>query len=228
MPTWARNLVLEMGPPKVGQQHPRRLKLRICVSCNSKMAARYENTTAELLKPIVKGPPVRGLAPEAQSLIGRWIIKTTLLFIIRDAIPTGVDHRRESDALLQMNRGALPPDGFSVRVGHFLADDDPADRPGEGLRGSLLGAKPLALFAFHTLGHVVMEVVAGPPDRTLDFIDRTNDDERFLRVWPPSDKVADYNPAGILTNNDVDVMRLQMLELNGVTRCFRHTWGPDA
>lgn len=227
MPTWARNLVLEMGPPKERQQHPRRLKLRICVSCNSEMAVRYEQTTADLLKPMVRGRDVTGLSPKAQSLIGRWIIKTTLLFIIRDAIPTGVDHRRESHALVQMNRGALPPDGFSVRIAQFLAEDDPSDRPGDGLRGSLDGAQPLGLFAFHTLGRLCMEVVAGPPNRTLDFIDRTQDDGRLLRVWPPSVKVADYVPSGVLTKNDIEVMRKQMFELNGATRSFRHTWGPD-
>jgi hypothetical protein len=125
-----------------------------------------------------------------------------------------------------MNQGAPPPEGFSVRVARFLAEDDPTDRSPEGLRGRLQGTRRFPFFSYSSLAYLAIEIVAGEAGSTVDFIERTKDDDRFVRVWPPQFKVIDYAPATILNKADLVAMKAQLTDISGSTRTFRHVWGP--
>lgn len=191
------------------------------------MGSLYEDTTSALLKPMMRDLFVNGLTPERQGLIGRWVIKTTLLSVIRDALSKRADYEVERNALFEMNERETVPDGFSVRLARFLADDDPTNRPAESLRGSLQGMKQIRWFGYPALGNLAIEVVSGDVDSALDFIERTDNDDRFVRVWPTSLGTIDYAPLTLLTKADLDAMRIEMFGHSPGNGFFRYFFAPD-
>lgn len=121
LPIWARTFLLESVPRDGTWEFPARVKIRICVECNTQVAKVYEASTAPLLKPMIAGQTVIGLTPRQQSLIGRWCIKTVLLLHMKHAMTLGKYHKADGDALLLMNRGGLPPDATSVRIARCIS-----------------------------------------------------------------------------------------------------------
>jgi len=219
-------MLLEEVPRDGTWEFPPRIKIRICAECNSQMGKVYEESTAPILKPLIAGQSFTGLTPRSQSLIGRWCIKTIMLLHMKHAMTLGKYHKVDGDSLLRMNRGGLPPDASSVRIARYMsATADGA--PGEALRGSLEGAQPLVSCSYGSIGHLAIEVLSGSQMAILDFTDRTQHDERFVRVWPPRMKSVDFAPEESLTQDDIDVMERQLALLSGTSHHYERSGGPQ-
>lgn len=219
LPTWARKALFENVPRDGTWELPPRIKMRVCMDCNTLMARVYEHTTAPILKPLILGASVTGLSGRHQALIGRWCIKTIILMHFIQAMELGKFHETDRLALLTMNLGGLPPEGSGVRIAKYVRRGHD-DRPGEPLRGTLEGAKRLAASSYNVIGQLAIEVTSGTLEASTDFISRTQDDERFIRVWPPSVKLVDFPPAGFVTKNDLDVIRTEVAAHNVTTSVY--------
>lgn len=225
MPTWTRKLLWENLPRDGTWELPPRITIRICVDCNARMGKLYEDTTAPLLKPMITGLDIIGLSPRNQTLVGRWCIKTALLFHMKQAMELDQFHQEDADVLHRMNQGGPAPDTSSVRIAKFMSQGTD-EKPGEPYRGSLVGAQPLTSIGYSQIGHLAIEVISGHREPLLDFIRRTEDDKRFVRMWPPSVKSVDFAPEGFLTQSDFNVMRRQLAILSGTTHTFSRSGAP--
>jgi hypothetical protein len=218
-------VIYESIPRDGTWEFPARVKIRICTGCNSLMGRVYEETTAGILKPMIAGEVVPHLSPHAQAIIGRWCIKTIILMHMKHAMTLGKHHRGDADSLLRMNLGGLPPDATSVRVARYIpeAPGSPAGRP---LRGSLEGARKLVSTSHSAIGHLAIEVLSGTPPAILDFIDRTKEDDRFVRVWPPRFQNVAFAPREFVTQNDLDEMSRQLAVVNETSHHYERGGTP--
>jgi hypothetical protein len=226
MPRWCRRLVLRLFPPKIGEAPPDRITLRICTECNGRLAALYENSASELVSPMIRRSD-RRFSPRDQGIVGRWIIKTTLLLKIKDAILRGADYELERVLLVKMNEAGSPPDGSSVRVASYPAGEDPsADEPAN-LAELLPGGPPphIRAFGIHTVGYLAFEVIVSDPADALRFIARTEESDQLVRIWPPSVEDIGYPPARILTQTDIVAIRQAVVSVTG-GGFHQWTWGP--
>jgi hypothetical protein len=230
MPTWTRTLLLRLFPPAANQQHPARLKIRICGDCNDRMGSLYENAAAPLLTPMMSGL-ARSLTVEQEATASAWIIKTTLLFAIRAAVSARLTCEPQRTVLVEMNKEGTPPQGSSVRVGQFPPLSDPTvDAPAD-LSRLLPGGPPrqIQTFGIHSLGYLAFEVVVASPRETLDFMARSEQSDRLLRIWPPDLRGVEYPPHQVVTKTDLAALRgafTAVAEANPGVR-IREMWGPD-
>jgi hypothetical protein len=216
LPTWARKLLHQSVPRDGTWDFPARVTIRICSDCNSQMATVYEDTTSHILKPMIMGSSVTALSRRDQALVGRWCIKTVMLLHLKQAMSLGVFHEEDAQYLHDMNKGGPPPVGAAARVGKY-AGEKSDNGPGEPLRGSLRGAQPLVSFSYMVIGALTVEVLSGTPSAAMDFVDRTQDDDRLVRVWPPSLRSIDFPPSGAITDADLDAMSRELRALSRTT-----------
>jgi hypothetical protein len=206
-------------------EFPARIKIRICTECNSLMGRVYEETTSGILKPMISGDLVPDLNPRAQALVGRWCIKTIILMHMKHAMTLGKHHHEDAVSLLRMNLGGLPPDATSVRIARYVPRV-PGAPDGKPLRGSLQGARKLVSTSYSAIGHLAIEVLSGTPNAVLDFIDRTKDDNRFVRMWPPRSQNVAFAPGELVTQNDLDQISNQMAALNKTSHHYERGGAP--
>jgi hypothetical protein len=173
------------------------------------MGQLYENRAAPIAKPLMADLAAH-LSPRAQADLGRWAIKTTLLFAIADNVKNGRRHfeplRR---TLLRMVSEDVPPDGGSVRIGRFPAGRDAPEGETAQLVKLLPGGAPrgIQVFAVATLAHLAFEVVIGDPRHIRGFVAGTKNCDRLIRVWPPNAKGVDYPPIEAFSRADVLALR---------------------
>jgi hypothetical protein len=191
------------------------------------MGALYENGASQLVSPMISDLAVR-LTARQQAIVGRWAIKTTLLLGVKDAIDSGSNSNPARLFLLRLNDEGAPPDGSSVRVGRYPAAEDDPEGETANLGELLPGGPPpkVGLYGVHTLGYLAFEVIVGNSLSTLQFIARTEDSDRLIRIWPPNIKGVDYPPRHILTRTDVAAMRNALSAAMGGTHT-RRVWGPN-
>jgi hypothetical protein len=203
------------------------MQMRICTICNSRMATVYEDSAAPVLKPLMADVAVP-LTTNQQRIAGRWVIKTTLLFSVARSIDIGADYQAARRHLLRLTEGNIPPDGASVRIGRYpAAQDDPEGQTAD--EASLLPGGPpknVETFGLHSLGYLAFEVVVGDPREIYNFMGRTKDSDRLIRIWPPRLESIGFPPQQILTRTDLAAMRNAFNR--GLTGWgFRAAWGPD-
>lgn len=121
VPTWARKHVISLASFGPRDQHPRRVKMRICVECNSTMGRGFEDECSELLKPMLHGSAVT-LGRRDQVSISRWIIKTSLLMTITGLEKESLDRKRAVDIIRKLVAERIPPAQALVRI--FKRDVD--------------------------------------------------------------------------------------------------------
>lgn len=143
----------------------------------------FEDEAAPLIKPMVKGEPIL-LSPRQQVFLGGWITKTALIINLSDT-PTHDPTRDETRQYLNetMETG-LPPVQTSVRI---MRVQEGPDLGGSSSVSHLLpeplpAGDSLALLNF---GYVAFELILGSRDEVLPFVARTQDNDWFVRVWPP-------------------------------------------
>jgi hypothetical protein len=233
-PIWLRKTLLTAtGWPK-DRQAPPRMRARICGVCNHRLGKVFEVPTKDVMVPMVAGFQA-DLTPRQQVLIGAWLAKTCIIWSVveRKGGPEFSPSNREylRTALVEMMATGLPPEHASVRIGaRFPLYDNPYNAP--GYPGPGFQVPPHAsLTSIGGFLYLAFDVTIGGRHDLLDLINRTKDDDRFLRVWPPGIKRQHWPPAGgYLSDADLDALRYvwrHKPELHGPKSwVYQAVWGP--
>jgi hypothetical protein len=227
LPRWARGHALRLFPLRIGQQYPRRIKLRICRDCNDLMASRFEDHVAPLITRMMEGNPV-SLNAQQQEDVSGWVIKTTLLMGLKEEVAKGRPNEPARLALLPLITAGVIPPGSSVRIAEFPAGEDAPPDETADLAQLLPGGPPMPLhfFGVNTLARVAFEVILGEPSAVSRFIQRTPDTDRLRRIWPPPSGEVPLPPPHVLTRGDVAALRTALRAV--VSGPFvRHAAGPN-
>jgi hypothetical protein len=163
----------------------------------------FENDASALIGTMISGQHIV-LTPRQQCLVAGWLTK----FVVLGRLATSHDNEAECELprtlLLDMMGHGLPPGGTSVRIAQrdpsWVADAEPTSEVSHLLPEPLtpplyVGVTALGCFAF--------EVVVGDVGDMLKFIAQTDDDDWFIRVWPPGSEEKCWPPDGVLTQVDI-------------------------
>jgi hypothetical protein len=199
---------------------PDRYLMPLCSHCNNALGNEFENPAAPLLKQLRRGRNV--VLSEAEQLtIAKWCLLKDLEFQMARKIVFAADGTRKNSfrqrepfrlSLQQMLETGDPVPHASVRIGILGAH-------GPSLGGFAPdGFDPRAarLTSLYPAGTFVVEGIIG---RTQDIIDlhveRTANDARLTRIWPPTGQPVLVSDR--LVTGDVDAI-LQALRHDPVNR----------
>lgn len=155
MPIWARKHVISLVSFGPRDQHPRRVKMRICVECNSTLARDFEDECSELLKPMLHGSAVI-LSPRGQVSISRWIIKMSLLMTITGLEKESPDREQAVDIIRKLVAERIPPAQTLVRIFRCDIDEERGTRRDQE---TIVRAPPTAFFSISSIGYFVLQFV---------------------------------------------------------------------
>jgi len=203
VPTWARKYLIGLAPFGPRDQRPSRITMRICITCNSRMAKVFEDRCSSLIKPMLDGSQVC-LSHREQSQISAWIVKTSLL-ITAMGLPRDAPDRDRSLALVRhLIDERIPPAQTLVRLFlHSMADEEVATGhvPSEAL------APPTAFFSISSVGSLGWEMAIGPTLPILEYQSRTSGRQGFVQVWPPVNRQVFWPPATPIGTADIKRLR---------------------
>ena len=206
VPNWARKRIRKLGTYS-GNNVPS-LLMPICSNCNRAFGRLYENDAARVLGPMVDGQ-ARSLTLEDQEVVGRWIVKSSLMFYLGRA-PAGSPPDRLSLARAlcrTMRKTRTVPHQSFVRIGWT----DARHPDGPQVQPLLHEVGHLPETAFHgssSLGYVAWEVAIGAPELLGSFVMACRDNDALFRVWPPQTAAREWPPAIALTTRDRYRLRL--------------------
>jgi hypothetical protein len=192
------------------EQRPRVLLEPVCKWCNNRMNHLFEIRAKPLLVEIIDGSVIV-LSPAQQVILGGWFVKTAAILGL---IPYAVSHPETKTMayanlrtyLQTMLKDGLPPSHATARIGYleyeFRETSGHFVPPGWGMY------EPGGTVTVITsVPKVVAEIVTGDADYIAGFCDATEDDDRFIRVWPPISRDAIWPPNRRLTLDDADELR---------------------
>lgn len=209
VPIWVRKLVFVEMFQIAPENLPRKVKVRICVACNSRLSAVFESPASPILKPIIGGHTV-ALTPRQQVLIAGWLVKTDLLYMLYDGI-IGASTNRDywAHLLREMLETGLPPAGTSVRIGqtdHSAIEDWP--QPLDHLLPE--GLPSPSMYALASVGFLAWETIHINRGSVIGFATDTPDSDWLVRVWPPHiTKRLDWPPIGVVSQSELHAVRLR-------------------
>lgn len=228
MPQWVRRATLSLVPI-TPEEYPPRMTLRICRSCNSQMAARYEDRASPILAPMMADKPAM-LAPRSQSIIGRWFIKTTLLMNLADQLKHGAIILSDRDALLRMNQDGAVRDDVSIRIGRYSAvDGDPVETRSQ-LDRIVPDGYPASTsyYSATTLGFVAFELIICESQSALEFASFAAGNQRMIPIWPPRLEPVAWPPPETFTRQDLAAMRAELTRVTGNAGYRKYFQPPSA
>jgi hypothetical protein len=209
VPQWARDEYAKFGEYSGGLPS---VLMPMCSICNGQFGRNFENFAAPIMRRMVSGEPVANgrhltLTPTQQTIIGEWTIKTLLLtYLARSQGPADkLEMCRQICCDMKVHK--TPPHQSFVRIGwinaHPHRDQGP---PHQDLHevGSLPGA---AYFGVCSLGFLVWEAVVGDPHDMEPFVNRVEDTDHLIRVWPPQIGSTRWPPRFAMSDADLDVLR---------------------
>lgn len=201
VPTWLRKHIIRTYGPFPDGRAPRRIKTRICRSCNGGLGRLFENSAPRLIRPLVDGEDVN-LTPDQQSFLGGWITKTSIMGNFAGANPSDWGYDLSRSMLSTMMASGHPPVGTSVRIAYC----DPWNNS-EGVGGDIRTVLPGEMaplhdfFAVTTLGFLAWEMVTGLATYIYPYIEQTDRlNSNFVRIWPPRKSVVALSRV----NNSID------------------------
>ena len=209
IPKWARKRLNTLGEWANG--YPTSVLIPLCSECNGAFGERFENRAAPLMGAMMVGE-ARELQMADQSLIARWIWKTSLLWTLAGGqLKEGpLSYAREALTHMKVN-DSMPRSGF-VRIGTL----DPQRM--YSTPWSMMPPHPR--FYFHspgelpqyhwydvgTLGWIMWEAVIGDPKDMEQFINTRLGGEPLVRIWPVDVGAVSW-PTSSLTLTDVEALR---------------------
>jgi hypothetical protein len=192
VPTWARKGVVSLTSLGPRDQWPRRIKMRICINCNSSLGRAFENDCSELLKPMLHGSQVI-LSQRQQIHISCWIIKTSLLMNLTGLSQSHPDHSLAISIVRALVAERIPPAKTLVRI--FTRDIYGEDRP--ELVSSII-APPTTFWSVTTIGYLGWEMAIGPTGPILEYQSKDPQLPGSTEIWPPRKREVSW-PALILS-----------------------------
>lgn len=208
IPTWARRHVLLLASFGPREQHPRRVKMRICTICNSTLGQIFERRTSELVKPMLHGSTAI-LNRKDQLHISCWIIKTSLLSTVMGLEQGDPDRALALAMIRRLMAERLPPVQTLIRI--FTRDiDDEGLVPGSAEQ-SRVHAPPTAFFSITSIGCVGWEMAIGPEWPILAYQSETLERPGFLQIWPPRETEIRWPPSTVVDTREIDALRVAYL-----------------
>lgn len=208
VPTWARRYLIQSFGPFPGGKAPRRVKMRICATCNGRLGRRFEAPAAHLLKPMVGGEPIT-LSTQEQSRVGSWAIKTSLMLAFSGLTQSSWGYELARHLINQTIAEGHPPKYASVRLGHQSITTSPPNDPPK--LPELVPVRQMprsAFFGVCTVGHLAWIMVVGGTEDILQYASWCETDERYLqRVWPPRREAVAWPPPGSLNEEVMSDIR---------------------
>ena len=202
VPNWARRRIRAFGQYP-GNQLPSEL-MPMCRQCNSAFGKLYENEAALVIGPMVSGEQCL-LSISDQQLVGRWIIKTMMVFYLARADLTAHQLRFVRDIVSHMKVYKTPPHQSFVRIGS-LNPHQAADH--SYLHPHKVGPLPRnVLFGVASLGWLVWEMAVGDPRVMEPFVSSCLDNDALVRVWPPQLVPLPWPPPTRCTESDLYTLR---------------------
>lgn len=193
----------------------RRVLLKpVCQPCQRRLNHLFEVPAHQLLKEITEGSALE-LSPRQQVILAGWIVKTALVLGLAHMQGERVDsvnHRIYEGTrrrILRMLEDGRPPSDTTARIASVLPDglQEPSDRP---LVPAPWGdRRPFYAMNVMSFPGLACEVLVTTVATALGFVRATEDDDRFLRVWPPSVATVHWPPRVPLSLLDVAALRTQ-------------------
>ncbi len=205
IPIWARTSVLRLGVFGPRDQRPRRMKMRICINCNSSLGRAFENDCSNLLKPMLYGTKVV-LDRRQQILISCWIIKTSLLINLTGIEKSHPDHSLAVSILKDLTAERIPPAQTLVRI--FKRDIEDEDTP---VLVRSITAPPTAFFSVTTIGYLGWEMAIGPTGPILEYRSTGPHLPSSLEIWPPRESQINWPASSVASTTDVENLRAAYL-----------------
>jgi len=224
IPTWARSHVMLLASFDPREQRPRRLKMRICTTCNSKLGQIFERRSSELMKPMLHGATVI-LDRKDQTHISCWIIKTSLLVTVMGLKQEDPDRALALAMIRRLMAERLPPVQTLIRIfTRDIEDEKLAVGPAEQAQ---VQAPPTAFFSITSIGFLGWEMAIGPNWPILAYQSETSGYPGFLQIWPPREPEVRWPPSTVVNTQKIDILRAAYLASSkpGTSEPIIRRWG---
>jgi hypothetical protein len=208
IPTWARRHVMLLASFGPREQHPRRVKMRICTVCNSTLGQIFERRTSELVKPMLHGSTVI-LNRKDQLHITCWIIKTSLLTTVMGLQQGDPDRVLALAMIRRLMVERLPPVRTLIRIfTRDIEDEGPAAGSAQQAR---VHAPRTAFFSITSIGCVGWEMAIGPDWPVLVYQSETSERPGYLQIWPPREAEVRWPPSTVVNTQEIHALRAAYL-----------------
>ncbi|HEX4435378.1 MAG TPA: hypothetical protein VH061_01160 [Solirubrobacteraceae bacterium] len=179
--------------------------LKVCQPCQRRLNTVFESPASILLKEMMDGAVI-DLTPRQQVLVGGWAAKTGMLLILARTDIAWMD-RMLRHYLLHMLKEGTPPANSTVRIAYLSNDLKP---PGTSfIPPGWVDVLPAAesIVSIISVPGLIAEVIVAPVAVTRSFADMTQDDDRFVLVWPPQVPNQRWPPPILLGPLDSEAIR---------------------
>jgi hypothetical protein len=207
-PVWLR-LELE----RLGGRRPDRVIYYVCGICQARLSKHFETPAAPILKPMLAGLAVQ-LSPDQQLIVARWIVKTQLLLLAKDAerpviAPTPRLDRRDHALRLvrQVIADLAPPPGCLIRLGRHDRSLPKDPTPMEDRTYIPTREFPRLDAAGSCIsGALYWQCFLGRPDRLFSVVEATRSDDWYCQTWPQQPRSVQWPPPRTFSLFDFTLM----------------------
>ena len=205
LPKWGRKRIAKLGTYANGQLPS--VLMPLCLKCNRAYGKLYENDAALIIGPMVDGQS-RQLSPTDQEVIGRWVIKSSLLYWLgarRCHRPIGFGWCKRSCEACAAARRRPTSRLFVSATPTRASPDGDVSHPGLHHDGRI---PETMIHGTATLGYFAWEIAVGAPELFGSYVESCEDNDALIRVWPPQMTTLSWPPPRSLTTRDIYSLRL--------------------
>jgi hypothetical protein len=206
IPIWARNHVMLLASFGPKEQRPRRVRMRICTNCNSRLGRTFEQSGSQLLKPMLHGSAVV-LDRKAQLNVSCWIVKTCLLMTAMGLEENNPDRVLAFALIRRLLAERLPPVQTLIRIFMRRIDDGEASIEGPAAGPDPVQVPPTAFFSITSIGSLGWEMAVGSNWPILRYLSESSGRPGFLQIWPPKEPKVEWPPSPVITSEEIEALR---------------------
>ena len=183
----------------------------VCIECQERLNETFEKDAADLVKSLIVGLELI-FTPRQQVLVAGWFVKTALIVSLARSVkdpnyPQGGSPDARKVALQRMLQTGVPPAGVVLRLAYTPPDKEPTPGrkrfPPPGFPGGFRYDKSIILSTWLALS----ETTVGVTEKgAAAFVRATENDDRFVLLWPPHVTDAHWPPNPI-SPSEVDALR---------------------
>jgi hypothetical protein len=216
-PKWLRKWILQImeaanaTPSDLPQLRPIRRPLwkPVCQACQRTLNKMFEIPAKSLMLDLLEHAELP-LNPQQQIVIASWLIKTDIIFALYRKppfapLPEQIAFLRAQ--LVRMMQDGTPPPNATARIAAIKEGDVPAETPRRFLPPEWPNPHMSVVSSVSSLGTLVSETVIGGRLSVVPYIEATQNDDRFVYVWPPQLSDVHWPPSGRLSFYDVESLR---------------------
>ena len=202
----------------------------VCQTCQRRLNQMFEIPASSLMLDLLEHVEL-ALTPRQQIVIAAWLIKTDIIFALyREPpfalLPEACEFLRAQ--LLRMMETGDPPANATARIAAVKEGHVPVEMMRRFLPAGWPNPKISIVSSVSHVGTLVSETIIGGALSLVPYIQATQDDDRFVYVWPPQVSDVCWPPPERLSFYDVVELREEWNEHpdNFIAGFF--DLGPDA